>query len=97
MNNKRGFLRLASGLFKVIAIIMLLAAVAGAIVQFAIYFGLFPADFYFNSTVSSAQNFMLAGGIATLVISLFPVVTLFALARVIDVTLEIERRTHQTT
>jgi hypothetical protein len=97
MNNKRGFLRLASAMFKLMAVIAGLAAVAGSVVQLAIYFGFFPADFYFNSTVSSVQNFLLMGGIATLLIGLLPAIILFALARVIDITLDIERRSRPMT
>lgn len=96
MQAKFPLLRLISGTFKVLALVIAVAAVIGALVQFAIFFGLFPADFYFNSTISSAQGAFLPGGIAALIVGLLTAAFWYAFARILDLLMSIAGKMRST-
>lgn len=95
MPQRRGFLQFASILFKIVAVVIAVAVIIGAAVQFAIFAGFFPADFYYNSNVSTAQRFLGFGALGTLCAGAFPVILFTAIARTIDVVLKVEQRAKQ--
>jgi hypothetical protein len=95
MQPKYPLLRLISTVFKLLALIIAILSLVGAIAQLAIFFGLFPADFYFNSTINSAQSAFFPGGIATLAVGWLTAGFWYAFARILDLLMKIEANTRR--
>lgn len=95
MQPKYPLLRLISTVFKILALIIAILSVVGGVAQLAIFFGLFPADFYFNSIIFDNQRTFLPGGIATMVMGSLTAGFWYAFARILDLLMKIEANTRR--